>query len=123
MNAIDRAGIKVGRALERKVIKRARQAVERGALNAARINDNGLDDQGSEVILSEREKRIAMDMRKSKRNAPVYIEVLLRRTENAEKLSALRDQGPKVALNVGQVVLVQPVAYPVRQLDDQKDDR
>lgn len=116
MNKIDRAGIKAGLAMERRVIKRAMRVVEKGALNATLINDDGLDDQGSEVILNEREKRIARDLRKSKRHAPVYLEVLLRRLEAAEKIDAARDQGPKVALNVGSVVVVQSPAYPVHQL-------
>lgn len=118
----DQAGIKAGLAVERRVIRRAMRVVERGALNATLINDDGLDDQGSEVLLNERDKRVARDLRKSKRLAPVYLEVLLRRLESAEKIDAMRDQGPKVALNVGKLLVVQAVAYPVQQLPERKDD-
>lgn len=122
LNKLDQAGIRAGRAIERKVIRRAMKVVERGALNATLINDDGLDDQGSEVILNEREKRIARDLRKSKRHAPVYLEVLLRRLEAAEKIDAMRDQGPKLALNVGKIVVVQSAAYPTLALPEKKDD-
>lgn len=122
LRPLDQAGIRAGRAAERGVIRRAMRVVEKGALNATLINDDGLDDQGSEVILNERDKRVARDLRKSKRMAPVYLEVLLRRLESAEKIDAMRDQGPKVALNIGKVVMVQAVAYPVQQLPERKDD-
>lgn len=122
LTKLDQAGIKAGRAVERKVIRRAMRVVERGALNATLINDDGLDDQGSEVILNERDKRIARDLRKSKRHAPVYLEVLLRRLESAEKIDAMRDQGPKQALNIGKVVVVQQAAYPVQRIDAGKDE-
>lgn len=122
LSAIDQAGVKAGLAMERRVIRKAMKVVERGALNATMINDDGLDDQGSEVILNERDKRIARDLRKSKRHAPVYLEVLLRRLEAAEKLDAMKDQGPKLSLNVGKMVVVQAVPYPVQQLPERKDD-
>lgn len=122
LNRIDQAGVRAGRAAERQVIRRAMRVVEKGALNATLINDDGLDDQGSEVILNERDKRVARDLRKSKRMAPVYLEVLLRRLESAEKVDAMRDQGPKLALNVGKVVVVQAVPYPVQQLPERKDE-
>lgn len=122
LSRLDQIGVKAGLAAERQVIRRAMRVVEKGALNATLINDNGLNDQGKEVGLNERDLRIARDLRKSKRMAPVYLEVLLRRLESAEKADALRDQGPKVSLNVGKVVVVQSVAYPVLSLPDRKDE-
>jgi hypothetical protein len=104
-------GLAVIRNIERRVIKRALRVVEQGALNATLINDDGRDDQGSEVLLSEREKRVAMDMRKAKRFAPIYIDVLLRRVESAEKADALRAEGPRLGLNVGVFVQVKAAEY------------
>lgn len=121
LKAADKAGVAAVKFVERKVIRRALRVVEKGALDATLINDNGLDDQGSEVILTERAKRVAMDMRKSKRHAPVYIEVLLRRIEGAEKADALRDQGPRPPLNVGVFVQVQAPEYPTLALDPRRD--
>lgn len=107
--------------VERKVLRKARRLVEEGAVNATRINDNGLDDQGSEVILDEERKRIALDMRKSKRHAPVYIDVLLRRVESAEKAQALQGAG-RGPLNVGVFVHVAPPQYPAIEIAAKEDD-
>lgn len=115
----DAMGARFLRNSEREIIRRMRHRIEKGILNASLVNDDGLDDQGSEVILNEREKRVARDLRKSRRNAPVYLEFQLRRVEGAEKAELLRDQ-PKVSLNIGTLVQVQPVAYPVVQIDDKK---
>lgn len=115
------AAVRAVQRVERKVIKRAMRLVEQGALNAARINDNGLDDQGSEVILNERDKRIALDMRKSKRLAPVYIDVLLRRIESAEKADALNGQA-KAPLNIGVFVQVAPREYPTVEIAAQREE-
>lgn len=112
----EEAGVAAVRFVERKVIRRMRRLVEHGALNATRINDDGLDDQGSEVLLNEQEKRIAMDLRKSKRHAPVYLDVHLRRVEAAEKADALRDQ-PKTNLNIGVFVEVRAPEYPTLRID------
>ncbi len=98
-----------------------RRLVEEGAINASRINDDGLDDQGSEVILNEQAKRIAKDLRKSKRHAPTYLDIYYRRVEGAEKAEALRD-GPKLNLNIGTLVHVQAINYPVQQIDHKVDE-
>lgn len=116
LSKIDQAGVAAVRFVERKVIRKMRRLIEQGALNASRINDDGLDDQGSEVILNEQEKRIARDLRKSKRHAPIYLEVYHRRVEASEKADALRT-GDRPALNIGLVVQVQMPEYPVLRLD------
>lgn len=113
---MDQAGVAAVRFVERKVIRKMRRLIEEGALNATLINDDGLDDQGSEVILSEQKKRIARDLRKSKRLAPIYLEVCHRRVEAAEKADALRGQ-ERQPLNIGLVVQVQIPDYPVLRLD------
>lgn len=107
-------------AVERAVIRKMRRYVEQGALDASRINDNGLDDSGSEVFLNERRKRIAMDLRKSKRHAPVYLDVYKARVEAAERLDAER-AAPRGDLNIGVFVEVKPVIYPTLALDTKKE--
>lgn len=121
LRKIDQDGFNAVRRVERNVIRRMRKLVEEGAINASRINDDGLDDQGSEVILNEQAKRIAKDLRKSKRHAPVYLDVYYRRVEGAERADALRD-GPKLNLNIGTLVQVQAIQYPVQQIEHKKDD-
>lgn len=121
LRPIDQAGVAAVRAVERKVIRRMRKLVEQGALDASLINDNGLDDQGSEVILNERRKRVALDMRKSKRHAPVYIDFMKARVESTERADALRD-GPRLSLNVGVVVEVRPAQYPVKMIDHKGEE-
>lgn len=118
----DQAGVRAVQLTERRVIRKALRVIEQGALNATRVNDDGLDDQDSEVILNEREKRIAMDMRRSKRHAPVYLEVMLRRIESAEKADALRAQSAKPALNIGVIVQVQGPEYPVLDVTTRQEE-
>lgn len=100
---------------ERKVIKRTQNLIERGVLDASRIDDDGMPvrPQDQEVVSDARRHRIAMDMRQSKRNAPLYIDVGLRRLENAEKLDAAEKVGAMVQLNVGTVNIVQAPQYDV----------
>ena len=117
MNEVQKAGVRAVLAVERKIIRRMRKLIEEGAINASRINDDGLDDQGSEVILDEQKKRIARDLRKSKRHAPVYLQVFADRVEAAEKADAARAQD-RQPLNIGMVVQVQIPEYPVKRLDE-----
>jgi hypothetical protein len=121
LRKLDQAGADAVRMVERRVIRKMRRLIEEGAIDASRINDNGLDDQGSEVILSEQRKRIAMDLRKSKRHAPVYLDVYYRRVEGAERTDALRD-GPKLNLNIGTLVQVQAISYPVKALEHKEEE-
>lgn len=121
LRKIDQVGADAVRMVERKVIRKMRRLIEEGAINASRINDNGLDDQGSEVILNEQAKRIAMDLRKSKRHAPTYLDVYYRRVEGAERADALRD-GPKLNLNIGTLVHVQAIQYPIKAIDHKGEE-
>lgn len=123
----DKAGEAAVRFTERVVIRRMLRVIEKGALDATLVNDDGLDDQGSEVLLNERAKRIARDMRKARRNAPAYIDVALRRLESAEKADALRASNTRAPLNIGVFVQVAPPSYPsidvsatVKESDDGK---
>ena len=97
---------------EKVIIRRMLRVIEKGAMNATLVNDDGLDDKGQEVLATQREKRIAMDMRKSRRNAPTYIDVALRRVESAEKADALRASNIRGPLNIGVIVQVTPPSYP-----------
>lgn len=118
-------GIRAVQNRERFLIRKMRHRLERAALDASRINDNGLDDGDSEVFLDEDRKREAMDMRKSMRHRPGYIDVRLRRVETTEKLDALRDNGQRPALNIGNIFVQvngPPPSYPVKQLDTAKGD-
>ena len=65
--------------------------------------------------------RVALDMRKSRRNAPTYIDVLLRRLEGHEKAEAIKSQGAPVALNVGTINVVMPPTYQVLELEPGDD--
>ena len=121
LRKIDQAGFDVVRRVERNVIRKMRRLIEEGAINASRINDDGLDDQGSEVILNEQAKRIARDLRKSKRHAPTYLDIYYRRVEGAERAEALRD-GPKLNLNIGTLVHVQAIPYPVVAVDHRRGE-
>lgn len=119
-SAVFKASVKAVQRIERKVIKRALKTIEQGALNATKVDDDGtgVDDEGNPVELSVREKRVAMDMRKSKRNAPVYIDVLTRRLESAEKADAMSNQGERAQLNIGTVNIVQAAPqYEVINVD------
>lgn len=97
------------RRVERKVVKKTMHMIERGVLDAAAIDNDGLPvgEAGQEVVKDPRRLRVARDLRESKRNAPLYIDVAMRRLEQAEKLDALQDHGAMVQLNVGTVNIVQ----------------
>lgn len=101
------------RQVERTAIRRAKRVIERGAYDATKIDDDGLPvgEAGEEVVRNPERKRVAMDMRKPKREAPVYVEVMTRRLESAEKLDAASDQGQPVSLNIGVMVVQQGPQY------------
>lgn len=107
---------------EREVIQRMTQMLVRAAFDAFKINDDGLDDDGNEVFDNRKRKRAAMDMRKSKRNAPVNIDFMARMIEVAKKADALKAQ-PKHNLNVGVVVQVKVPEYETVMLDEQHKER
>lgn len=79
-----------------------------------------IDDEGREVPEPKRLDHVAMDLRKPKRIAPYYIDVLTRRQENAEKIEAAKDVGPAVQLNIGTVQIAVP-QYPVHRLEEPKE--
>ena len=110
------SGVKAIQQIERQVIRKARRVVEQGALDATAIDDEGPAPEGWD----ERRTRVARDMRQSKRNAPVYIDVLSRIVENHDKIEAARAGGP-VQLNVGVVNVVQAPNYPVIDVEVIKD--
>jgi len=106
------ASAKAVRRVERKVIKKTMNLIERGVLDASKINDDGTDNSGANPFEGdERRRRIAMDMRVPKRNQPTYIDVGLRRLESAEKADAAEHQAAPVALNIGVVNVVQAPVY------------
>lgn len=101
------------RHVERTAIRRAMRVVEQGAFDATSIDDDGVPVglHGEKVAGNPRRRRIALDMRQSKRNAPMYIDVLTRRLESAEKADALAAQGAPVHLNIGVVNVVVAPSY------------
>lgn len=103
---------------ERKIIRRARQIIERGVLDATCIDDDGTDG-GVEVFTDSRRKRVAMDLRKAARDKKAYLEFALRRVEGAEKVDAARE-APRVELNGCTVINVQAVVYPEMELDQER---
>jgi hypothetical protein len=109
------AGIAAIRQVDRKAIRKAVNLVERGMLDASRINDDGRDDQGEDPFKglpdAERRRRIAKDLRLSKRYSPVYIDVALKRIEGAERIDSITDQAAPVSLNIGTVNVVVPRQY------------
>lgn len=105
---------------DRRAIKKATKVIERGYLDATKVNDDGLTNAGTNPFEGEPDaedrQRIAKDCRQSQRNAPVYLNLALRRVESAEKLDSLVDSGERTPLNIGQVVIVQ--AAPTYQSID-----
>ncbi len=109
------AGIAAIRQVDRKAIRKAVNLVERGMLDASKNNDDGRDDQGEDPFKglpdAERRRRIAKDLRLSKRYSPVYIDVALKRIEGAERIDSITDQAAPVQLNIGTVNVVVPRTY------------
>jgi len=109
------AGIAAIRQVDRKAIRKAVNLVERGMLDATLINDEGVNDAGEDPFKglpdAERRRRIAKDLRKSKRYSPVYVDVALKRIEGAERLDSITEQAAPVSLNIGTVNVVVPRQY------------
>lgn len=118
----DQLGMREAKAVERRVIRRARKIIERGIEDATMVTDEGVDDSGSEVLLDERRKRIAMDLRKSKRNAPIYLDIAARMIESHDKIEAARNHGPRTQLNNYTVINFTPPTYETISLDPIPED-
>jgi hypothetical protein len=102
------------KAAERTVIRRARRVVEQGALDATALNDDGLPvEEGVTEGWSARRRNVANDMRKAKRAAPVYIDVLARQLESHDKIEAAKTSGAAINLNIGAINIVKAPEYPV----------
>lgn len=103
------------RRINRKVVRKALRRLEDAADLAMAI-----DDDGRAVPEPDRLIHVAKDLRKSKRNAPYYIDVLVRRDETAQKIAAARDEGVPLQLNIGTVQIVAP-QYPRLKLPETKE--
>ncbi len=107
LSPMDQRGADVVRRKARGIIRQARRIVEQGAIDATHVNDDGQFPEEWDA----RRRRVALDMRESKRNAPVYIDVLTRRLESHEKLEASKNTG-NLNLNVAVVnVVTTPPQY------------
>ncbi len=128
LTKIDQLGMAVAKATERRVIRKARKIIERGIQDAASINDDGLDDSAADVLLDEhgrvdeRRRRIAKDLRKPKRDAPMYLDVSVRMLESHDKIEAARNHGPRTQLNNYTVINFTPPTYETISLDPLKED-
>ncbi len=113
----DKAALRVVEGKERLIIRRLRRIVEQGALDGSHI-----DDDGPAPVVPEGQKpwtpdrlRVARDMRKSKRNAPVYLEHAQRAVEKHDDRQAV--QQVPTQLNVGVINIVQARVYPAIELE------
>lgn len=104
-------GVQAVLRVERKAIRRGLKIIEQGAIDATTIDNDGnpVDPNMPETErLRGKRLRVAQDMRKSRRDSPVYIDVLSRRIESAEKADALANVGSPRPLNIGVVNIVVP---------------
>lgn len=121
MSALTRATKAVQHA-EHRAVRHARKVIESAIWKASLVNDDGTNDAGELPIgWSEQERRIARDARKSERHAPIYLKIATRAVESADRLAAARD-APRVALNIGAIIQVQPRQYPVVEIDAAKEN-
>ena len=119
LSKVDEQGVQAIVRKERKVIRKARKVVERGALDATAIDDDG--NPVAPGVLEgwdARRMRVAQDMRKAKRQAPVYIDVLTKTLESHDKLEAERNKAAPVQLNIGTINLVKAEDRPQYQVID-----
>jgi len=79
-----------------------------------------IDDDGRAVPEPDRLVHVAKDLRRSKRLAPYYIDILTRKEEAAAKIAAASAQPPAVQLNIGTVQIV-AATYPRQKIDEQKE--
>jgi hypothetical protein len=101
-------GVQAVLRVERKAIRKGLKVIEQGALDATTIDNDGIPVSPDAEPLAGKRLRVALDMRKSRRDSPVYIDVLTRRIEGAEKADALANVGAPRALNIGVVNIVVP---------------
>lgn len=114
----DILGVRAIARKERKVIRKARLVVERGAIDASSIDDEGNPvERGAIEGWDARRMRVAQDMRKSKRNAPIYIDVLTRTLDTHDKAEAERGKGAPISLNIGAINICKLPDYPVIDVD------
>lgn len=117
----DELGRKAFEEGERRIIRDMAKMIERGVMDATRINDDGLDDAGRQVIEDERRRRVALDLRKNRRDMPSWADLGQKIVAESRRRDALRDQ-PKHNLNIGIVqVVVQAPEYPTIMLDEKKE--
>ena len=92
------------------------RAIVHGALRAPEISEEDIqqDEHGKLIIprgWSKAELQSAIDARKSRRDAPVYLDIAQKVVELEARLEASRQQPTQ--LNVGSVNIVQPPSYKV----------
>lgn len=117
----DQAGVRSIHHVERQAVKRARRVVEKALWNASLVNDDGCNDAGEAPSgWTEQERRMARDARQCERNVPFYMKLAMRVVESADRVAAARDQGPRISLNIGPVVQVQPAEYKVIDVDSKE---
>ncbi len=114
LTKLDKEGIKAMERLERRVVRKARAIVEQGSVDATALTDEGTPvEEGLTKGWSARRRNVANDMRKSKRNAPVYIDVATRIVETADKMEAAKSQAAPIQLNIGAINVVTAPQYEV----------
>lgn len=113
LSEIDQRSAAVVLRKERSIIRKARRVVERGAIDATAIDDDG----PAPADWDARRVRVARDMRASKRNAPVYIDVLSGILDRHAKVEAAKAAAP-VPLNIAVINVVQaPPSYEVLDVE------
>ena len=98
-----------GRAAEAKIVERTLGKFVWALDHAAEANDDGCNDAG--VVpegWTEEQKRWVMDLRRSKRNAPFHVLALADIYTSRMRAEAALAEPPKVSLNIGQIIQVQP---------------
>jgi hypothetical protein len=98
-----------GKELVAEVIGELQTLVDRGVVDATVVTGGVPEEWDAQRA------QVAVDMRMSARNAPVYLEMARKRLEHLEKVQAENDR-PLVQLNIGQIVVVKPQEYPVLEM-------
>lgn len=92
-----------------KRIVRMRKMLGRGLLDAMQVDDEGPvpEDWDKDRV------RVARDLRRPKRYAPIYVELGEKMLEHHDKIEIARETEPRdIQLNIGVVNIVQPPSYP-----------
>lgn len=120
LTKLDKQTLKAAERAERRVVRKARAIVEQGAVDATAITAAGtiiegvaVDEKGRPEGWSARRLNVARDMRESKRNAPIYLDIATRIVETADKLEAAKQQAAPVQLNIGTINVVTAPEYEV----------